>query len=55
MLRAEAAAHRDAVDGRNAERWKRQGAGQQVNKTYDALTKQVLDEELVRQGKLAEM
>ncbi len=52
--RAKAAAHRGAVDRRNAERWKRPGAGQ-VKKTYDALTRQIIDEELVRQGKLAEM
>ena len=54
VLAATAAAHRSAVDRRNKERWKRPGAGQ-VKKTYNALTKQVLDGELVRQGKIAEM
>ncbi len=50
-LQAGTAAHRGAVDARNARRHGHSG----VKRTYDALTKQVLDDELVLQGKAAEM
>ena len=53
MRKHAGAARRGAVDRRNARRW-HNSAGN-VQKTYDALTRQALDEELVRLGKAAEM
>ena len=53
ILQAKTAAHRSAVDRRNAQRYGRYTLATQ--RTYDALTKQLLDEELVRQGKEADM
>ncbi len=53
ILQSKSAAHQSAVDRRNAQRYGRQVL--QNQRTYDALTHQLLDEELVRQGKEAEM
>ena len=53
ILQAKAAAHRSAVDRKNAQRYGRQVL--QNQRTYDALTRQLLDDKLVRQGKEAEM
>ena len=52
IKRAEAAAHRTAVNRRNEKRWPNGG---QQRQTYDALTRQILDSELVKAGKAAEM
>ncbi len=51
MRVARAAANRFAVDARNQRRW----SGGHTAKTHDALTRQLFDEELVVQGKTAEM
>ena len=48
VMKAAAAAHRGTVDVRDRQRWDNGSAGN-VKRTYDALTRQVLDEGLVRQ------